>query len=219
VSAVVCRSSRSHQSRPKKAHRTSPSKAGLRHHHLPRPGVIPDVGLPGKALAADFEGEPRTALRLIRPGRSGRTSHYLSPRPQLPWRGEATQPYADCLRGARQACPAASRSQNHYPRWFGGARYRRSNGCVARLSSALGDRIGGGEDLCGLLIKEQVIVSEVGSGDVPVEIFCLNVDRIAVRQMILRASATVIAALLPVRGPVGNPARMPRPFRQTSRTA
>ena len=58
----------------------------------------------------------------------------------------------------------------------------RSNGCVARLSGALGDRIGSSEDLCGLLIEEQVIVPEVGSRDVPVEIFCLQVDRIAVRQ-------------------------------------
>lgn len=58
----------------------------------------------------------------------------------------------------------------------------RSNGGVARLSGALGDRIGDGEDLCGLLIKKQVIVPEVGSGDVPVEIFCLQVNRVAVRQ-------------------------------------
>lgn len=58
----------------------------------------------------------------------------------------------------------------------------RSNGGVARLSGALGDRIGDGEDLCGLLIKKQVIVPEVGSGDVPVEIFCLQVNRVAVRE-------------------------------------
>ena len=42
----------------------------------------------------------------------------------------------------------------------------RSNGCVARLSATLGDRIGGGEDICALLIEEQVVVPEVGSGDV-----------------------------------------------------
>lgn len=58
----------------------------------------------------------------------------------------------------------------------------RSNSGVTRLSRALGDRIGGGEDLCGLLIKKQMIVPEVGSGDVPVEIFCLQVDREAVRE-------------------------------------
>ena len=117
--------------------------------------MIPDVGLPGKALAADFEEEPRTALSLVRPGidQAGRRI---------------------ILRLVRDVLCAAKRldhveivgaefAQHVLRRYELGIVVRdglmtrdiadRSDGRIARFSSALGDRISNGEDLCGLLIE------------------------------------------------------------------
>ena len=48
---------------------------------------------------------------------------------------------------------------------------------AADLADALGDRIGHGIDLIGLLIQQQVVVAEVRAAHVPVKILGLQVQR------------------------------------------
>ena len=47
----------------------------------------------------------------------------------------------------------------------------------ANLADAFRHRIGHGEELVGLFVEEQVIIAEMGPAHVPMEIFCLQVDR------------------------------------------
>ena len=51
-----------------------------------------------------------------------------------------------------------------------------ADGRTADLAGALGDVIGHGEDLLGMLVEEQVIVAEIGAGDVPVEAPGLEIE-------------------------------------------
>src|SRR5262249_5859071 len=53
---------------------------------------------------------------------------------------------------------------------------------AADLAHALGDVIGGCENLLALLVEEQMIVAEVGTGDVPMEILGLQVKRKHIRE-------------------------------------
>jgi hypothetical protein len=47
---------------------------------------------------------------------------------------------------------------------------------TADLAHALGDGVGRGEDLVALLVEQQVIIAEVRTGHVPVEVLCLHVE-------------------------------------------
>jgi hypothetical protein len=58
----------------------------------------------------------------------------------------------------------------------------RSNGGAADLANPLRDRVGGTEDLVGLLVQHQMVVAEVRTGDVPVEILGLDIEREKVGQ-------------------------------------
>src|ERR671922_2396154 len=53
-----------------------------------------------------------------------------------------------------------------------GAQRRATN-----LADALGNGIGGGEDLVGLLVQEKMIVAEMRTRHVPVEVFRFQVER------------------------------------------
>jgi len=49
---------------------------------------------------------------------------------------------------------------------------------VARpILSALGDRVSYGEDLCGVLVQQQVVIMKVAPAHVPVTILRLHVKR------------------------------------------
>src|SRR5882724_2762051 len=52
----------------------------------------------------------------------------------------------------------------------------------ADLAYALGDAVGGREDLIGLLIQQEVVVAEVRAGHVPMEVFRFQVQGEQVRQ-------------------------------------
>ena len=48
---------------------------------------------------------------------------------------------------------------------------------AAHLAHPLGQLVGGGEDLVGLLVEEQMVVAEMRPADVPVEVLGLEVER------------------------------------------
>jgi len=48
------------------------------------------------------------------------------------------------------------------------------DGCAADFSDALGDFIDHAEDLCRMLVEQQVIVSKMSAADVPVEVLRLH---------------------------------------------
>ena len=50
------------------------------------------------------------------------------------------------------------------------------------FTDPFGNQIGGGENLCGMLIEHQMIIAEMRSGNVPVKILCLEIKRKTVRQ-------------------------------------
>src|SRR3981189_2970696 len=52
----------------------------------------------------------------------------------------------------------------------------------ADVAHALGELIGGGEDLLALLVEQQVVIAEMRTADVPMEILGLEVEREGVRQ-------------------------------------
>ena len=147
----------------------SPSQADLHHLHLPRLGVIPDLGLPGADLSADLEEEPRAAFRFVRPGIDQARRRIILRRVRN-FLCAAKQLNHMEIVGAQLAQHILRRHELSIiilDRLVASDIPDRSNGCVARLPGALGDRISGGKDLSGLLIEEQVIVPEVGSGDMP----------------------------------------------------
>lgn len=53
---------------------------------------------------------------------------------------------------------------------------------AADLADALGELVGGGEDLIGLLVEQQMIVAEMPAADVPVEILGLQIQRESIGQ-------------------------------------
>ena len=53
---------------------------------------------------------------------------------------------------------------------------------AADLADALCERVGGSENLVGLLVKQQMIVAEMWTGDVPMEVLGFQVQREHVRQ-------------------------------------
>ena len=58
----------------------------------------------------------------------------------------------------------------------------RADGGAADLADALGEVVGGGEDLVRLFVEQQVVVAEFGAADVPMEILGLEIEREGVRQ-------------------------------------
>ena len=55
---------------------------------------------------------------------------------------------------------------------------------AADFAGALGDIVGHGEDLLGLLVEEQMVIAEMASADVPVKVFGLHIERKDVRQQV-----------------------------------
>src|ERR1700722_11900309 len=53
----------------------------------------------------------------------------------------------------------------------------RADSCSAEFASTLGDVVSHGEDLCRLLVQEQVVVAKVWTAHVPVEILRLDEQR------------------------------------------
>ena len=51
----------------------------------------------------------------------------------------------------------------------------RPQGSATELANPLRHRVGGGEDLVGLLVQQQVIVAEMRTGNVPVEVLRLDI--------------------------------------------
>jgi len=58
----------------------------------------------------------------------------------------------------------------------------RAQRVTADLAHPFGDHVGGGEDLVGLFVEQQMIVAEMRPADVPVEVLGLEIEREAVRQ-------------------------------------
>jgi hypothetical protein len=52
----------------------------------------------------------------------------------------------------------------------------RAQGYAADLAHALGEFVGGGENLLGLLVEQQMIVAEVRARHVPMEVLGLHVE-------------------------------------------
>src|SRR5262249_50566716 len=71
----------------------------------------------------------------------------------------------------------------------------RPNGGAADLSNALGNGIRGGEDLPRLLVQEQVVVPEMWSGNMPVEILRLEVQRHHVGKQKVESSGEVASRI------------------------
>ena len=68
---------------------------------------------------------------------------------------------------------------------------------AADFADALGDRVGHGKDLAGLLVQQQMIVPEVRSGRIPVEILGLQIKREDVsKQKIKRALGEALPSRL-----------------------
>jgi hypothetical protein len=57
-----------------------------------------------------------------------------------------------------------------------------SQGEAADLPKALGQRIGGRENLLGLFVQHQMVVAEMGTADVPMEVFGFHIERKGVGQ-------------------------------------
>jgi hypothetical protein len=68
------------------------------------------------------------------------------------------------------------------------------------LAHALGDGIGRGVDLIGLLVEKKMVVAEMRSGDVPVEVLRLQVEREVVRQQRIQRSRDVAGRFLAQAG-------------------
>src|SRR6266850_2444106 len=62
----------------------------------------------------------------------------------------------------------------------------------ADFAHALGDAVGGREDLAGLLVHQEVVVAEVRAGHVPVEIFSFQVQGEHVRQERIECSRNIV---------------------------
>ena len=58
----------------------------------------------------------------------------------------------------------------------------RMDGRAAELAHPLGDVVGDGEDLVGLLVEQQMVVAEMRPADMPVEILGLEIEREGVGQ-------------------------------------
>jgi hypothetical protein len=53
----------------------------------------------------------------------------------------------------------------------------RAQGCAADLAHPLGDCVGGGENLVGLLVHEKMMIAKMRTGYVPMKVLCLQVQR------------------------------------------
>jgi hypothetical protein len=48
--------------------------------------------------------------------------------------------------------------------------------CGAELAGTLGDVVGHGEDLIGVLVEQEMVIAKISAGHVPMEIFCFHVE-------------------------------------------
>ena len=67
---------------------------------------------------------------------------------------------------------------------------------AADLAHALGDVVGDGEDLVGLLVEEQVVVAEMRPAHVPMEILGLEVEREGVGEQRVERAGDVAAGIV-----------------------
>ena len=63
---------------------------------------------------------------------------------------------------------------------------------AADLAHALGQFVGGGEDLVGLLVEQQVVVAEMRPADVPVEVLGLEVEREGIGEQAVESSRNLL---------------------------
>ena len=66
---------------------------------------------------------------------------------------------------------------------------------AADLANTLGDRVGGGEDLIGMLVKQEMVVAKVRSRHVPVKILRFQVQREHIRKKHIERTGNVLNGL------------------------
>ena len=71
----------------------------------------------------------------------------------------------------------------------------RAQSRLSDFADALGDDVGRGEDLVGLLVEQQVVVAEMRAADVPVEILGLEVERKGVGQDAVDGTGNVLGGI------------------------
>ena len=67
---------------------------------------------------------------------------------------------------------------------------------AAHLAHALGDVVGDGEDLVGLLVEQQMVVAEMRPADMPVEILGLEIEREHVGEQRIEGAGDVAAGVV-----------------------
>jgi len=66
---------------------------------------------------------------------------------------------------------------------------------AADLADPLGDVVGGLENLLALLVEEEMVVAEVGAGDMPMEILGLQVKRKEIGEQCVEGAGNVASGL------------------------